>query len=451
MIEKKAGLNDSERYLYSLCKRTFLSLWSYANVFRKAGSELCDLLVVCGNDVIIFSDKFCEYPNTEDTGLNWNRWFKRAVIKSAHQLWGAENWIKRSPDRVFIDAKCEQSLPSPLIVDSDTKFHMVLVAHGASQSCHDQYGGSGSLMINTALSGFDGHTLPYAVGDLDPKRTFIHVLDDTTLDILLESRDTIADFTQYLTKREKFLRSGMVVFSPGEEELLAYYLKEINELGEHDFVVPKGENITGISVEEGSWLDFQNHPQRLAQVQADSISYMWDDLIEQFSKHAIAGTQYYVSEGGFLDSERAIRMLALENRFTRRVLANSLKEIILKTPQRQRMVRVMPMHNETFYVYLLLPYIKDFMPSYDDYRKARGNFLETTCYITRLMYPEAKHVIGIAFESGLNPHGSSEDLIYFDCSGWSDELEAQTKLDQQRLKILVAPQRIEQNNKEFPD
>jgi len=271
------------------------------------------------------------------------------------------------------------------------------------------------------------------------------------LDILLENRDTITDFTEYLVKREIFLRSEKIVFSPGEEELLGYYLKEVNDQGEHDFALPKGEKITGLSIEEGTWQDFQSHPQRTAQIEADRISYMWDDLIEQFSKHAMAGTQYHVSPGGFSDSERAIRVLALENRFTRRVLANSLRELILKTPQRQRMIRVMPMHNNTYYVYLLLPYIKEFMANYDDYRKARGNFLEATCYITRLIYPDARHVIGIAMEAGLNPHGSSEDLIYFDCSGWNDELEAQAKEDQQRLRILVKPQRIEQNNKEFPD
>jgi len=145
------GLNDSERYLYSLCKRTFLSMWSYCNVFRQPGSELCDLLVVCGNDVIIFSDKFCAYPENGDASLNWSRWFKRAVIKSANQLWGAENWIKRSPERIFVDSKCKQELPSPIAIDRDTRFHLVLVAHGASQSCYDIFGGSGSLMINTSL------------------------------------------------------------------------------------------------------------------------------------------------------------------------------------------------------------------------------------------------------------------------------------------------------------
>ncbi|MEJ6979761.1 hypothetical protein WG906_04825 [Pedobacter sp. P351] len=66
------------------------------------------------------------------------------------------------------------------------------------------------------------------------------------------------------------------------------------------------------------------------------------------------------------------------------------------------------------------------------------------------MYPEAKHVIGVAMESGVEPENFSEDLLYFDCSGWNEELERQTKEDQKRLGILVAPDRFERSSKEYP-
>ena len=64
---KSKGLTESERYLANLCEKSFLSLWSYPNVFRDQGrkegkgdgKELCDLLVVFDRDVIIFSDKSC--------------------------------------------------------------------------------------------------------------------------------------------------------------------------------------------------------------------------------------------------------------------------------------------------------------------------------------------------------------------------------------------------------
>ena len=63
-ISRAGGITDSERYLKNLCDHTFLSLWSYPNAYRDQkgsskgdGKELCDLLVVFENHVIIFSDK----------------------------------------------------------------------------------------------------------------------------------------------------------------------------------------------------------------------------------------------------------------------------------------------------------------------------------------------------------------------------------------------------------
>ena len=61
------GTTESERALTKLAKQAFLSLWSYPNVYTDVGragpgdgKELCDLLVVFGNDVLLFSDKDCE-------------------------------------------------------------------------------------------------------------------------------------------------------------------------------------------------------------------------------------------------------------------------------------------------------------------------------------------------------------------------------------------------------
>jgi hypothetical protein len=103
------GVTPAERYLQRLCDRSFLSLWSYPGVFRdqKAdgkkgdGKELCDLLVVCGDDILIFSDKSCKFPDSGDIQLDWCRWFKKAVMESAKQVWGAERWLREFPDGSF--------------------------------------------------------------------------------------------------------------------------------------------------------------------------------------------------------------------------------------------------------------------------------------------------------------------------------------------------------------
>ena len=62
-------LTDSEAYLAKLASRSFLSMWSYPNPGfgppgnRSKGKELCDLMVVFGNTVILFSDKDCDRPS----------------------------------------------------------------------------------------------------------------------------------------------------------------------------------------------------------------------------------------------------------------------------------------------------------------------------------------------------------------------------------------------------
>ena len=65
-IVKAKGATLAEEYLGRLCGRTFLSLWSYLGVHRDKGiknggdgKEVCDLLVVFDNHIIIFSDKDC--------------------------------------------------------------------------------------------------------------------------------------------------------------------------------------------------------------------------------------------------------------------------------------------------------------------------------------------------------------------------------------------------------
>ncbi len=92
-LTRQDGVTRAERYLQRLCERSFLRLWSYPGVFRdqglgksKEGKEICDLLVVFDNHVIIFSDKACLFPDTGDIAIDWQRWFRRAVLKAAMQV-----------------------------------------------------------------------------------------------------------------------------------------------------------------------------------------------------------------------------------------------------------------------------------------------------------------------------------------------------------------------------
>lgn len=455
-VRRSPGATAAERYLGQLCEGTFLSLWSYPGLYRDqragsqaSGKEVADLIVVFENHIIIFSDKHCMVPASGDTRKDWTRWFRRAVQRSAGQAWGAERWLRQRSGRLFLDRECKEPYPLPLPTISEANFHLVVVAHGIADRCSQMLGGSGSLMIRNDLKGLAAHEKPFTIGDLDPGRTFVHVLDDTSLRIVMETLDTIVDFTSYLERKEKLLRSGQVVSAAGEEELLAFYLTRMGSDGEHDFGFPS--DVPGIVVFEGHWERFQRNPQRRAQVEANKISYVWDRLIETFNRHALRGSQYYVSPGGIQSTERIMRFMAREPRLRRRMLGASLQGLLKKTPPHLRASRVMlpSRPGDPYYVFVLFPQWAE--RSYEDYRQVRANLLAAYCRVVKVRFPEAEDVIGIATEPGT---GSvrSEDAAYVDARAWTEEDEREARKEQKELNILVNTSEARTfTEKEYPD
>jgi hypothetical protein len=460
-IQRRDGVNTSERYLKRLSDRSFLSLWSYSGVYRdqldcptaKIGKEVCDLLVVFQNHIIIFSDKDCVYPDGDDEQLNWQRWFRRAVSESAKQIWGAERWIKAHAQRLFLDPACTQTFPFPLPDPTTATFHRILVAHGASERCKRFFGGgSGSLMMNTTIIGpahIAKDSKPFTIGQVDPAKGYVHVFDDTSLEIVMSTLDTVTDFVSYLTKKECFMTNGKAIFVTGEEELLAFYLKDINSDGEHDFIVPA--DIGGLSIAEGFWEEYLCSPERKSQVEADSVSYLWDGLIEQFNTHILHGTQYYTSHPGVESSEQTMRFLAREPRIRRRMLAEVLLNMLETTaPTQRRTIVIQPSRpGDPHYVFLLLPHLSNV--SYEDYREGRRYFLEACCRITKLMYPEALDIVGIATEaSSVLTEKRSEDAIYFDAREWTEEMQKDASSLQLETGLLTNVTKHASTVREYP-
>ncbi len=454
-IVRGAGITPTERYLKLLCDSTFLSLWSYPGVYRDQrsgntghGKEVCDLLVVFENDILIFSDKQCEFGDTGNLKTSWSRWFRRAVAGGARQLWGAERWIFDFPDRLFLDRECSRRFPLELPSRQSARVHLVLVSHGVSSVCKRVLGGSGSLMLRTDLHGASAHTEPFSIGDLDPSRTFVHVLDDTTLDIVLSERDTIADLTAYLRKKEVFLRSNRYVIAAGEEQLLSFYYKQLNEEGEHDFVVPA--EVTGnVYFPEGHWESYLSSKDRQAKLSHDAISYSWDALIEKFNFHALRGDQY-LATSSFQDVERVLRFLARESRTRRRMLAAALNGLVHDVPPHLRGTRVVgpSRPGDPYFAFLVLP-----VPAHmehREYREYRGGFLDALLRVVKLRFPDAEDIVGIATESGPNTEPRTEDAAYIDGRDWCESLQANAVECQRRLNLLMNVREFHDRFDEFP-
>jgi len=442
-IQKSEGLTAAEGHLKRLCDSSFLSLWSYPNIYcDKDHKEVCDLLVVFQEHIIIFSDKDCLFPNTGDLALDWNRWFKKAIDKSARQLWGAERRIKDYPGRLFLEAHCTQPFPIELPDLEKAKFHRILIAHGASERCSEVLGGSGSLVISPQRIG-DMHYSssgeewrPFMVGQIDPTKGYIHIFDDTSLDIVMRTLDTITDFVTYLTRKELFIQNGNLISAAGEENLLAFYLQNIDEDDNYSFTIPKKYgNHRALVLLEDLWEGLADNNEYKMQIELNKVSYKWDQLIEHLNLSILSGTQYYKNYSTIAQAEKSMRFLAREPRLRRRMLAQVFTDFLKKAPSSVPLTRVLTplLPEDPYYVFVLFPRSEN--GTEEEYRKARLSFLNNFCLVTKLVYPAALDIIGIA--TGTEPTPRSEDFGYADGRNWTEEMRTQAEKIQKELNFYT--------------
>ena len=470
-IIKADGVTESERYLAKLGEKSFLNLWSYPSPFRDQklkgkgdGKELCDLLVVCDRHVIIFSEKTIEWPNAA-LDVAWSRWARRALESSAKQVKGAERWIAEFPDRVFLDRECTIPFPIDFPPIDARVVHRVLVARGASQACREYFGeGSGSLLIRPDIR--DDHhwsnrveTKPFSVGDLDPSGSFVHVFDEIALDIVLSELDTIRDFTDYLEKRQAFIRSGDLLEAHGEENLLAFYAVKINADGDHDFVYDKKD--APVSIDRQHYKELIRDPRYIAKKHEDEISYLWDKLIEVFTNRMLDGTSIVLDgyEFELRKNELGVRYMALQSRFARRSHGQAVVGALEKGKNADRFFRTMlspdsSKENDTAFFIQTFKYL-DWMEDkggYEQYRRKRteGALIYAQGLLER--YPHLERVVGISREPPAQGRGVSEDLIYAEQAEWTDEERQSITEACQAIGVLQGELRERAwGGQEFPD
>ena len=426
---------------------------------RGEGAEVCDLLVVFENHVIVFSDKDCEFPVAADPELAWRRWYKRAILKSAQQVWGAERWIRSNPTRLFLDRSCRRPFPIDITDQNELKVHRIVVAHDTTGRRRRAVGGSGTLMINPSLVG-PMHTLsradggqPFAIGRIDGERGYVHVLDDVSLTLVLQTLDTITDFIQYLDRKERFVDSGRLFGAFGEEDLLAFYVKNTNDDGDHDFVLsPDSDKVL---LEEGHWRDFVSRPERKRQLIADRESYLWDAIIEDVSSHIIGGTLSVSSGDSIADQEPPLRAMAREPRTRRRFLARFLREKVeSKLPAGDMAFRVVEPSGpgDPHFVFVISSppssAVRD-DAGYERYRMQRRDILLSYCMVVMHKYADTSHLVGIATEAGVGS-GRSHDLCMIHRDVWDEELATDAKEIQQRTGWLTNMRYHKSVESEYP-
>lgn len=405
-------MTPSERLLAKMCEETFLGFWSYANTFREQGGpkELCDLLVLFGDHVILFSDKSCEFPNSGELDRDWARWYRRAIHESAKQAFGAERWIKKHPERIYLDNKCQHKLPIAFPAADKCRFHRVAVALGAGERCISEHGGSGNLHLTPSIVGdahFASHKFdltPFHVGMVVGDGNFVHVFDHLTLPLVLKELDTISDFTGYLEFKEALSRSGKVGTIAGEENLLALYLSKFIHTDNWEELLKEATDGAVVAVGEGAWQLFQDSEPYLAQKEACRPSYVWDRIIKDFAEHAFAGTLVPGSAPTVSDNESIFRCMAKETRLSRGFLVSTMAQRWRQHTERNcvdfRIVQS-PSDADTLYAFVFVPNNGD---TESEYRDNRQFYLQSYCFLVADKKRTHRRVIGIATQAGDEPY-----------------------------------------------
>ena len=258
--------------------------------------------------------------------------------------------------------------------------------------------------------------LPFSIGDPNPDGMFIHVFDNESIQRVLTQLDTITDFTTYLNKRATYLRSGQLLMAHGEEELLGRYMSVGVHTGQYDFEFKrkkKFKNFVTTTI-QGEWREYLFSSESFAKTLADEVSYIWDKLSNLFAQNVVDGTSVTILDepANPTLAERGIRFMALENRFSRRVLGEAVQgaiEAAIAANQDRFMRVMMPFHGSRdstlAYILMILAYPTELekegkLPGgYEQYRETRARMIEVYCMALLSDHPHLKTVVGIAVDA----------------------------------------------------
>jgi hypothetical protein len=453
-ISKSDGVNASEKFLAEIAETTFLSLWSYPNVFRQPGTELADLVAVCGSDIIVFSDKEVGWASEKEIGVAWARWYKKAVEAGAKSVVGSAKWIREQPHRMFLDAANREPFPLDISEIANPRFHLISVSTGVEGVIKKYYGDrSGTFMLTAHIlgkdhlskAGTDGH--PYfALGDILPEKDFVHVFSRSGLACVMREFDTITDFLCYLSWRKAGFRQKKLAFAAGEEELVAVYWGQMKDIG-WDFSKVYGKWARGRSLTAvgGLYREMSIEPDYLEWRMACEKSDLWDKIVYEFSKHVISGKVPKVADfiPSFETSERVLRFLALENRERRIILSTALSGMMEKSINQKadRFVRKFPMiktGDKHGYVFMVSTYHPEVHGSYQEYRDERSYVVGAYCLDLLNQFPNHEHVVGIAMDTAPTVSGRtdrSEDVMVVERPEFDDELLSYLEVARDELEM----------------
>ena len=441
-LSQSGGVNKSEKALLELCNSSFLRLWSYSNPHRKRNKELIDILVVFGDDVILFSDRE-SVLQSDCNSVMWQRWCRKVIDESAEQLNRAAQWIRRYPTKIYSDklAEIPLSIPTPSI--ERMRLHLIATGRAdAFDSVENRSVENIQLRTDTGLAGWCPEER-FVIGRVTTRTgNLVHVFSSAAIQLLLSELDTISDFTKYLRSREELFMSKVNVQACDERALLASYL--YNRHPGYRGFLPYGQGFSkydGAIFEDFLAQKYFGKEQHLDRISANKVSYLWDDIIDRFTQF---GTQGLIPSSliDAISLEPILRTMAAEDRLARRTLAARIIE--LKEKARKENIPAFStaaLHEsakEIAYIFCVFP--NDPSIPRDQIRQARSHIMLAFGQKFLASRRKVKAVIVFTFDHPLTPVAqASEDILMISVGDITDEEAIKMEAAWNSLGISLEP------------
>jgi hypothetical protein len=424
------SVNESEARLADLSRRTFMSMWSYQNPFYKEGKELCDVLIVFGQDVIVISDKAISYAEHKDSATAWSRWYRKAVKASVTQLQGALKTIKNRPDTIHLDAKVSSPFPLEFPDPTKARYHLVAVAHGSEQAGAAQYG-TPSLAVDSSV--VDGQTLLTVGVHFDG--VFVHVVNRTALDAMFECFDTTADLVGYLNEKQNLFTGGRV-FMSGEEDLIAVYMTGRRPDGSASLnALVEGPEHGPKSVARGLWAALQASASFNDRRKQLAPSYVIDDVVEQLASEYKLGRISGDRASDLAYHATAFQLLAAESRMARMLIGLGVVDVLNESPGTFWSVVIESRGQPgVLYLWLISPVVQNSV-SDDALEERVGEELMDYIVVAMSKFPNAHTFFGIAMPNARDSRTSRVFRLY-KRNTWTREMQAEAEKLGRAKKIL---------------
>lgn len=231
----------SEENITNFMRKSMLNYWVIPNPYKKDKNELCDVLVIFQNNVIVISDKSCGKPE-ENKELH-NKWlnFCDQLSKSKKQLKSAQTYIENNNTEIFYDKDCKNKVVHNLDIYETLNFHLITTVSNWTQIVKKEFVNDGSMKINTNIEFLSNHIerknekYLFTLQSKPDYNDFFHMFDEINFCKIIKFINTPNDLISYLEERKqticRSIKNNIPILSESEDFFFIPFMeKQLTEI-----------------------------------------------------------------------------------------------------------------------------------------------------------------------------------------------------------------------------